>query len=311
MKNDLIPLVTVVIATFNSSRSLKLTLESVLAQDFADYEVWVVGDACTDNSQDIVHSFGDKRLQWKNLSHNSGSQGAPNNEGIRRARGEYIAYLGHDDLWFPWHLSNLISFIQKTNADLVHSLSAMFSPRGLEYTVGPPSIGRTYENHFVFPSSWLHHRRVIEDCGGWGDHLKLPRGVDMDFQRRVHLAGKNILFYPRLSLLKFPSALWRTYALDSRPPQSDYLDLMRSDPADLQHNILMEAATLLARQSNQRIPVRQALRELLRSLCYKIMESYGNDHWPLAQLGFWRIQRKRRRLRNSRGLPPYQPHLHD
>jgi hypothetical protein len=154
----------------------------------------------------------------------------------------------------------------------------------------------------------LHHRRVIEDCGSWGDHLKLARAVDMDFQRRVYLAGKNILFHPQLSLLKFPSALWRTYALDSRPPQSDYLDLMKSNPVDLQHQILMEAATLLARQSNPRIPVRQALQELLRSLRHKIVESYGNDHWPLAQLRFWYIQRMRRRFRNRRGLPPYQPH---
>lgn len=308
MKNDPIPLVTVIIATFNSSRSLKLTLESVIAQDFTDYEVWIVGDACTDNSEEIVDSFGDTRFQWTNLAHNSGGQGAPNNEGIRRARGEYIAYLGHDDLWFPWHLSGLVSFIQKTNADLVHPLSAMFSPSGLEYTVGPPSIGRTYENHFVFPSSWLHHRRVIEDCGSWGDHLKLPRQVDMDFQRRVYLAGKNILFHPQLSLLKFPSALWRTYALDSRPPQSGYMDLMKSDPLNLQNQILMEAATLLARQSNPRIPFRQALREFLRILRHKIMDSYGNDHWPLAQLRLWYVQRMRRRFRSKRGLPPYRPY---
>jgi hypothetical protein len=130
----------------------------------------------------------------------------------------------------------------------------------------------------------------------------------MDFQRRVYLAGKNILFHPQLSLLKFPSALWRTYALDSRPPQSSYIDLMKSNPADLQHQILMEAAILLARQSNPRIPVRQALRELLRSLRNKIMDSYGNDHWPLAQVRFWHVQRMRRKSRNNRGLPPYQPH---
>lgn len=309
MKNDLIPLVTVVIATFNCSRSLKLTLESVLAQDFTDYEVWVVGDACTDDSQAVVHSFEDKRLQWTNLSQNSGSQGAPNNEGIRRARGEYIAYLGHDDLWFPWHLSGLVSFIQKTEADLVHPLIARFSPEGLENTVGPPGLGMTYEKHFVHPSSWLHNRRIIEDCGNWRDHLKLSDGVDMDFLRRVYLSGKDILFYPKLSLLKSPSALWRTYALDSRPPQSDYLGLMKSNPVNLQYQILIEAATLLARQRpNHRIPVRQALRGLLRSLRQKITDSYGINRWPLGQLRVWRFQRARQRKRNDRGLPPYKPH---
>lgn len=306
MKNDLTPLVTVIIATFNCSRSLKLTLESVLAQDFTDYEVWVVGDACTDDSQEVVHSFGDKRLQWTNLSQNSGSQGAPNNEGIRRARGEYIAYLGHDDLWFPWHLSGLVSFVQKTNADLVHSLSARLRPSGLERTVGPLGLGMTYEKHFVYPSSWLHNRQVIEDCGNWGDHFKLDIAVDMDFLRRVYLSGKNIQFYPQLSMLKFPSCEWRTYALDSRPPQSDYADLMRSDPLNLQHQILMEAAILLARRIiNTRIPVRQARRELVRSLRRKIADFYGRNRWPLRQLRYWLFQRYRQRSRYKRGLPPY------
>jgi glycosyltransferase involved in cell wall biosynthesis len=301
------PEVTVIIATYNSSRTLYYTLKSLLNQTFQDFEAWIVGDGCTDDSEKIVMSFSDERLNWFNRKSNSGSQGAPNNEGLRRAKGKFIAYLGHDDLWFPWHLSGLISFIQKTNADLVHPLSAVFSPGGLEYTVGPPSTGRTYENHFVFPSCWLHHRHVIEDCGVWGDHLRLSRGVDMDFQRRVYLAGKQILFYPQLSLLKFPSALWCIYALDSQPPQSHYLYLMKSNPVDLQHEILFEAATLLARQSNIRSSVRQALRELLRSLRYKIMDLYGYDNWLLEQLRFWYHQRKIRQLRNDRGLPPYRP----
>jgi glycosyltransferase involved in cell wall biosynthesis len=306
MKNNRTPLVTVIIATFNCSRFLKLTIESVLAQDFADYEVWVVGDACTDNSQEAVQSFRDKRLQWTNLSQNSGSQGAPNNEGYRRARGKYIAYLGHDDLWFPWHLSGLLSFIQKTNADLVHPLSALFSPEGLEKTVGPPCFGMTYGKHFVAPSSWLHNRQVIEDCGNWGDHLNLSDAVDVDFLRRVYLCGKTILFYPRLSVLKFPSPLWRTYALDSRPPQARYLDLMKSNPLKLEHEILMEASILLACQSSvSRIPVQKALRELLRSLRQKITDSYGINRWPLRQLKFWSFQRNRLRVRNKRGLPPY------
>jgi glycosyltransferase involved in cell wall biosynthesis len=304
MKNN--PEVTVIIATYNSSRTLYHALKSLLNQDFQNFEAWIIGDGCTDDSENIVMSFSDDRLNWFNRESNSGSQGAPNNEGLRRAKGKFIAYLGHDDLWFPWHLSGLVSFIQKTNADLVHPLSAMYSPGGLEYAVGPPSTGKTYGNHFVFPSSWLHHRHIIEDCGFWGDHLKLSRGVDMDFQRRVYLAGKQILFYPQLSLLKFPSALWRIYAPDSKLPQSHYLNLIISNPIDLQHKILLEAATLLACQSNK-ISVRQALRDLLYSLIFNIMDFYGEDNWPLKQLGYWRIQRKRRRLRKDRGLPPYQP----
>ena len=300
------PLVTVIIATFNSAQTLKLSIESVLAQDFTDYEVWIVGDACTDHSQQVVHSFADKRLHWINLATNSGSQGVPNNEGIRRARGDYIAYLGHDDLWFPWHLSGLVSFIQQTKADLVHPLSAVYSPAGLEYTVGPPGIYRTYKNHFVNPSSWLHHRQLIEDCGFWGDHLPLSRGVDMDFLRRVYLAGKQILFYPRLDLLKFPSGWWGTYAADFHPPQAKYIEAMKSNPLCLEREILIEAATLLARRIHSEIPVRQALVYLFRSLIHLTADFCGPDNWLLERFRFWHFQRHNRIFRKKRGLPPYR-----
>src|SRR5262245_39979017 len=118
------PLVTVITATFNSSATLKCALKSVLHQDLTDFEVWIVGDACTDDSAEVVNGFGDPRLHWTNLPRNSGNQSVPNNEGLRRACGRYIAYLGHDDLWWPRHLSGLVSFIEQSGADLVHALAA-------------------------------------------------------------------------------------------------------------------------------------------------------------------------------------------
>ncbi len=67
------PTVTVIIATFNSSATLRLALASLLNQDLQDFEAWVIGDACTDNSAEVVCSFGDARLHWMNLAQNSGS----------------------------------------------------------------------------------------------------------------------------------------------------------------------------------------------------------------------------------------------
>ena len=92
------PLVSVVVATFNSRLTLACALDSVRRQSHQDFEVWVVGDACTDGSDTIVAALGDPRFHWTNLPWNSGSQAGPNNEGLRRARGRFVAYLGHDDL---------------------------------------------------------------------------------------------------------------------------------------------------------------------------------------------------------------------
>src|SRR5271165_5029173 len=102
------PAISVVVATYNSAATLRSAIASIVAQDWRDFEAWIIGDACSDNSEEVVHSFNDPRLRWRNLADNSGSQSAPNNEGLRLSRGRFVAYLGHDDLWFPWHLSSLL-----------------------------------------------------------------------------------------------------------------------------------------------------------------------------------------------------------
>src|SRR5688572_30048995 len=114
--NEKSPLVTVVIATYNRADTLKYAVESCLWQTFKDFEVWVVGDACTDHTEKVMQSFSDPRINWYNLPKNSGYQSKPNNEGIRRAKGKYIAYLNHDDIWLPNHLEVLVDKLEKTNA---------------------------------------------------------------------------------------------------------------------------------------------------------------------------------------------------
>src|SRR5215207_8988791 len=122
------PLVSVVLATFNSRLTLACALDSVQRQTCQDFEVWVVGDACTDGTEATVAAIGDPRVHLVNLSDNSGSQAAPNNAGLRRARGRYVAYLGHDDLWFPWHLSDLLELASREGAGFVHGLGVLIEP---------------------------------------------------------------------------------------------------------------------------------------------------------------------------------------
>ena len=111
------PSVTVIIPTCNWGSVLPYSIGSVLRQTFTDFE----GDGCTDESEAVVRGVGDPRVKWINLATNTGHHSEPNNEGLRQARGQYIAYLGHDDLWLPHHLSCLISAL-KQGADLAYGI---------------------------------------------------------------------------------------------------------------------------------------------------------------------------------------------
>src|SRR5450755_4047956 len=86
------PLVSVITATYNWSSVLRYAIQSVLWQSLQDFEMLVIGDGCTDDSADVVASFHDPRLRWRNLPENTGHQSIPNNTRLAMARGKYIAY---------------------------------------------------------------------------------------------------------------------------------------------------------------------------------------------------------------------------
>ena len=102
------PLVTVVIPTYNRADMVKTAIDSVLAQTFNDYEIIVVDDCSVDHTREIVASYGDK-VKFIQLDANSGSSAKPRNTAIREARGKYIALLDSDDMWMPTYLEKVVA----------------------------------------------------------------------------------------------------------------------------------------------------------------------------------------------------------
>jgi len=282
------PQVTVIIPTYNSSGTLQLTLQTVLQQDLAELEVWVVGDGCTDDSEHVVASFEDPRVSWMNLARNSGGPSAPRNEGLRRARGRFIAYVGHDDLWFPWHLSGLLACAAEGLYDFVCSLGAIIGPSGL---IGAFTLPQEPWNRgtALSPSNWLHRRELIDVAGTWNESLLTAH--DRDFAQRMLAKGVTVGLRKDLSVLKFPSMLWRTYSLTSQFPQISYVAAIQRNPDALRLELMTE---LVAQASSQgwgpRAP-HDSLKRLLRALQRRAVEIYGVSRWPLSWIQYRRWRR--------------------
>ena len=107
------PAVSVVLSTYNRSNILPFAIESVLGQTRDDWELLVVGDNCTDDSEEIVARFDDGRIRFINLRERVGDQSGPNNEGVHQARAPFVAFLNHDDLWFPDHLERMLADVRR------------------------------------------------------------------------------------------------------------------------------------------------------------------------------------------------------
>ena len=235
------PLVSVVIATYNWSSVLRCAVQSVLGQTFQDFEVLIIGDGCTDDSAEAAASFGDKRIRWHNLEKNSGSQSAPNNFGLEMARGKFVAYHGHDDVWHPTHLALLVNAMQETGADLAHSLAVMIGPAesGVRIVTGVSASGQYSPDTFVPPSSIMHKREVVKQTGGWRDYRTLRIPPDHEFVSRVYAYRGQFATVNALTVFKFNSA-WRHNSYREKPchEQTAYLQRIRSETDFLSTELL-------------------------------------------------------------------------
>src|SRR5690606_40665443 len=92
------PRVSIIITTYNGSNYIGETIESVLAQDFQDWELIVVDDGSTDNTREIVRSFQDERINLIEAGRIC-RNGRVKNIGLNHCRGEYMAFIDLDDLW--------------------------------------------------------------------------------------------------------------------------------------------------------------------------------------------------------------------
>lgn len=102
------PLVSAIMCSFHRPHVLARAIESVLAQTLHDFELIVVDDGSLDGTPDIVRSFEDPRIRLVVNAKNLGLP-ASRNEGITRARGEFLAFLDDDDLWMPHKLERQVS----------------------------------------------------------------------------------------------------------------------------------------------------------------------------------------------------------
>jgi glycosyltransferase involved in cell wall biosynthesis len=191
-----------VIATYNRSEVLRFALASALGQTYGNLEVLVIGDACSDESDEVVASFGDPRVRWVNLPENSGSQAGPNQAGLELARGELVAYLGQDDLWRCDHVALLVAHRQTSGAELVATISEHVWPGRL----GARRFGSAVPDCLAPPSALAHDTDAGRRAGGWRHHRLTVEPPDTDFVKRIVASGARFSRVHALSVVKFSSA---------------------------------------------------------------------------------------------------------
>jgi len=200
------PLFSVVMATYGRGRHILPSVRSVLAQDLDDFELLVVGDHCMDNTAAVLEPLLCDRVRWINLPARCGSQSGPNNEGIRQANGRLIAYIGHDDIWEPYHLSSLARlFVRDPKLDFGISGAIYHLPHGVpgSLVTGLFVDDSAKHEHFFPPSSLAHRAAVIDAIGPWSDPETTIAAVDADLLGRAAAADRSFASTRQVTVHKF------------------------------------------------------------------------------------------------------------
>ena len=225
-----LPRFSVVVPTYNRSRFIVPTLESALGQTQAPFEIIVVADGCTDDSEQMARRTS-RAIRWISLPEHSGSQSVPNNCGIQRATGTHIAYLGHDDIWSPHHLELLAAVFENSSPDFAVSGCIYHGPPGSRYYqfTGLFEDPATAFGEFFPPSSIAHRRDLVGRIGFWRDSREIKPPVDCEFLLRAAHAGCSFKSTKAITVHKFAAGhRYLSYRWQSCEEQKQMLEALRS-----------------------------------------------------------------------------------
>jgi glycosyltransferase involved in cell wall biosynthesis len=290
-----VPRVSVIIPTYNWSTVLPFSIGSVLRQTFGDFELLVVGDGCTDDSEAVVRRFsGDGRVRWINLATNTGHQSGPNNEGLRQASGQLIAYLGHDDLWLPRHLELAVRAIDGGESDLTYAITEMVPPNPAEAPTFEPSEMEHYEpGLWIPPTSVVHRRELAQRVRGWQHFCDVNLDPEADLWQRMYAAGARFGYIRRLTAVKFP-AIWRkgAYRLRRCDEQAAWAARIEREP-DFEATELARMLLPVFADGASR-PWREVLREFGGDVAARFRRRLGRagSHEAADRRALFRARRK-------------------
>lgn len=197
------PLVSVYVPTYNrASILMDRAVSSVLGQTYRNFELIIIGDCCTDDTDKLVRKIDDPRIRFFNLpkrgyrypptaeNHWFAGAAVPANKALEMVRGKWIARIDDDDIWTPDHIESLLRFAQKGNHEFV-SASCITERYGIKILVDVkddiPRIGGTQT--WIY-RSYLRFFRYNINC--W--RKSWNRVTDADIQDRMYRAGVRMGF---------------------------------------------------------------------------------------------------------------------
>ena len=211
--------VSVVIPAYNHEKYIDETINSVLSQTYEDFELIIINDGSTDNTEDAIRSYKDKRIKYYHQN-NQGAHVAIN-KGIKMSCGHYVAILNSDDVYTPNRLRRCVEFLDRNDGysavitkvsgikgnglpvskrDSAHIKAWLkWYEKALTFFENDQFMPSTFSNNILITTSnYFMRKSVLDRIGGF---LPLRYTHDWDFllrlsgETKIHLLDEVLLKY--------------------------------------------------------------------------------------------------------------------
>ncbi len=265
-------MISLIIPTYNSSQFIKETISSAQLQTCNDIEIVIVDDGSIDNTAEIVSNMNGP---VKIIRQQNKGRGAARNNGISQAKGEYIAFLDHDDLLFPESIADRVAFLEsKPNVGWVFTDAIEFDATGdlRLYLDQFPWLDLSQDNFcqllrgcFPLTSSVMIRSDLIRQVGGF--NTAIDYGDDIELFLRLFLVSK-------VGMIRKPLTRRRIHAAQGVSNTFDRWD----SRVKIYSNFKPSVGKMSEQQG-------KALKQALRFAYYKLGECY----WERNDFGAARI----------------------
>ena len=196
-------LVSIVIPTYNCAPLLRRAIQSVIDQTHTNWEVIVIDNYSSDNTDEVIAKFNEPRITHLKV-HNHGVIAHSRNHGLRLAKGKWLAFLDADDWWMPEKLALSVQVLQSGSDIVYHDLVRAGPKRPLiskkiilSRDVKPPVYQNLVEcGNALLNSSVVIRRNILQKVGELSENRNLIGGEDLEYWLRIAKVTDNFRRLP-------------------------------------------------------------------------------------------------------------------
>jgi glycosyltransferase involved in cell wall biosynthesis len=166
-------MITVLMTTYNDSKFLPYSIHTILNQTFKEFELLIIDDGSTDNTEELIKTFNDSRINYKKIEHSGRTKAL--NLGLKNATFDWVVLADADDLLYPEKIGIYKEYIHKGKNYIITAYTFHFSKKKIVYKIKFPSninLKKFLALH-AFSNSVLYNRNHILGLGGYNEELYL------------------------------------------------------------------------------------------------------------------------------------------